>query len=192
MSVFEFDEGGSSNRWNYTDPNGDNYRTSITGDVINIDSPQSLNFHTKEPEFWDDAKTQPKLNVRLTLQSSTGNTLSWTFSPGGKRDKKSMAMAAIQAALRAAGKPGKSVKELEGLNISVATKEPPQGFKWAQGNPRPFSVRINGPAATKPKPQATQPSVPAPAGAAWEAVADAAAPAYETAPLSIYDDDIPF
>ena len=142
MSILDFEGGSSSNTWNYSDDTKDNYRLMIQGDVVEVAEVQSINFATKKPETWQDGN--PKLNVCLTIMEADGTETNWIFGPGGKGDKASNPMKACRYALQQAGLPGMSMAELGGLNITASTQAPPQGFKYGQGNPRPFGVQVNG------------------------------------------------
>lgn len=138
MSILNFNR-SSENKWNYSDPNAEGYMPSVTGTVVEITTPQSINFKTKQLETWPDGS--PKLNVALTIQGQSGREVVWTFQPS----KNSNAMQAVHSALvNALGEHVKGIQEILGLNITVSTKEPPQGFSYGQQNPRPWSVVING------------------------------------------------
>lgn len=43
---------------------------SITGTVVDLSERQSTKLGTQDPDFWDDAKTQPKMYFRLILQTT--------------------------------------------------------------------------------------------------------------------------
>ena len=142
MGILDFEGGGSGNTWNFSRPENDNYSLMLQGDVVEVSEVQSINFGTKKPEFWDDGN--PRLNICITVLTQAGEEINWIFGPGGRGEKASVPMKALRGALEAAGKPGMSVAEIGGLNITVATQAPPQGFNYGQGNPRPFAVQING------------------------------------------------
>ena len=136
MSVLDFNGGGSGNFWNYHDKNKEGFSTVITGDVVEIQTPQKRNFVTKQPETWPDGN--PKLNIRLILAGQDGSELAWEFSPGGSQNPTN-AMRAVQNALLSAGLPGNSVTEIGGLNITIGTQE----GAYSQQNPRPWSIQVN-------------------------------------------------
>ena len=140
-AMFNVDGSGASNHWNYSNKEKDDYATKITGDVVAFRAPQKINYTTKQPECWPNG--EPKLNVAMIIKTADGQEKQWVFGPGGK-GKRTNAYQAVVDAIKAYGKPGKSLMEIGGLNITVATKEPPEGFGYSITNQRPFKVRING------------------------------------------------
>ena len=133
MSMFDLKGGSSGNGWNYSDNTKQNYMETIEGTVVEVSNPQSVNFGTKQPEFWPDGN--PKRNLRMVIKGRSGQELSWTFQPKGK------ATEAILAALDPQGtKTQVSIEELLGKFIRVQT----QGGVYNAQNPRPWWVTILG------------------------------------------------
>ena len=143
MGVLGFDSGRGTtgNYWNYSDKSKEGYMTQIAGTVVEVKEVPATKFGTNEIDRWPDGNA--KLNISLVIQGQSGRELEWVFGPGGKQ-KPSTAMQACRAALQAAGKPAESVAELGGLFVQVSTVEPPQGFNYGSGNPRPWSVQVTG------------------------------------------------
>ena len=142
MSLLDVNRGGAGRGWNYNDPNKDGYSTTLTGDVVKIEVVQKLSYGTRQPEFWPDGN--PKGVIRFTLAAPDGREIAWTFGPGGAGDK---ASTAFKACVAACGDGCKSIAELGGKNVTISTVQPPQGFSYGQGNPRPWTVQVNGPAS---------------------------------------------
>lgn len=137
MGILDFNNSGSSNKWNCTNPNEPNYMPSITGTVVAVKEMPKLNFVTKKPEYWDDGNV--KLNVALTIQGQSGRELDWIFSP------KSVAADACKNALAQFKPDASGYADLGGLMVTVSTREPQQGERpWGQGNPRPWAMQILG------------------------------------------------
>lgn len=213
MSMFDL-KGTSSNNWNYSDPDKDNYSEFIQGTVVQIDNPQSINFGTGKPEFWQDGN--PKRNLRMTLLQADGTEVNWTFAPHAK----SLARQAIVTGMDAydANNDG-NMKMLLGLAVTVWTQP---GTYNAQ-RPRPWNFRIDGPGdasavrglvdlstqqapplqnavapqpASAPQPAMTQVgSTPPPANVVQQVQAAFGVQPQEVreeVPTSVYDNDIPF
>lgn len=144
MGILGFDSrsgGGNGNAWNYSDRNKDGFMLQIQGTVVEIKEVPATKYNSNVIDRWDDGN--PKLNICLVIQGQSGRELEWVFGPGGIQ-KPTPAMAACRAALQAAGMPAETVAELGGKFIQVATQEPPQGFSYGSGSPRPWSVQILG------------------------------------------------
>lgn len=217
MSMFDL-KGSASNNWNYSDNTKDNYAEFIQGTVIQIDNPQSINFGTGKPEFWQDGN--PKRNLRMTLLQQNGEEINWTFAP----HPKSLARQAIVAGMDAVNpKNNGNMEMLLGKMVTVYT----QAGSYNAQHPRPWGFRIDGDGNQQavrglidlsqtgqqtPK-QATPPSAPTPLAApapAMTQVAPASPPAavvqqvantfgvhleevpQEQVPVSVYDEEIPF
>lgn len=207
MGVLNFENrggNGNGNGWNYAHPDKENFMTTIKGTVVEVKEVPKTKFNSTEIDRWDDGKA--KLNICLTIQGQSGRELDWVFGPGGIT-KPTTAMAACRAALQAAGKPAESVAELGGLMIQVSTQQPPEGFSYGQGSPRPWSVQVLGPGNVpfrgvteyteeqvqtqqQPQPQLQQQlqQAPAPVAQPTPATQVMAQPVNTT----VYDEDIPF
>ena len=219
MSMFDL-KGGNTNNWNYSDPEKDGYTEYIQGTVVQIDNPQSVNFGTGKPEFWQDGN--PKRNLRMTLLQVDGTEVNWTFAPHSK----SLARQAIVAGMDAADPHNNgNMKMLLGKMVTVWT----QAGNYNAQHPRPWNFRIDGEGdaskvrglidlSTQAAP--AQQAAPAPAAPPAPAMAQVGpsappahvvaqvqqafgvapvevpaappAPAGEEVPVTVYDQDIPF
>jgi hypothetical protein len=50
-----------------------NVGDTASGRIIDFADVQERDFNTKEPKFWDEAKTRPILQVRITLETIPGD-----------------------------------------------------------------------------------------------------------------------
>lgn len=172
MAVFTFNNMGStgstSNTWNYSDREKDDFALQIDGTVVEMKQVQETQFKTNAPLFWkNDAGRatkvtentgSPCLNFCIVIDTVQFGEKEWVFNPKTKKDNTidpktgrpknpdglSRASMAIQNALVQAGMDASNLDQLGGMNISVSTKEPPEGFDYGPTSPRPFGVRING------------------------------------------------
>ena len=144
MDVFAIGGGSGRTYWNCTKPDKDGFSNTITGDVVEIAAVPRYVFGTQTIDRWDDGN--PKVNMRITLLCPDGEErcFSFKFSSSSQEDKWCRMQQALFAALRAAGLPGANMAELQGLNITLATQQPPAGFQFGAQNPRPFSCQVNG------------------------------------------------
>jgi hypothetical protein len=136
--------GGSSEKsWNYSDPTKPGFMLQITGTLVEINEVQSLNYSTRQPEYWPDGK--PKLNIEMVVQGQSGRELSWFYGP------KSSGAEAVEKAIKAILPNAKLLAELGGMMVRVTTAPEPlnpntgQPIKYGQGNPRPWNFEILGP-----------------------------------------------
>ena len=142
MSFFSFDRGNANadgNFWNYGNPEKDNYSPVLMGRLVELADPPATKFMSQEIDRWDDGN--PKRNIRMVILDGAGNEFLWDFMPGSKA-KPSNAMAACAAALQASGIQATGLEDMLGMVISIQTQEPPQGFKYGAGTPRPWQVQI--------------------------------------------------
>ena len=188
MSVLYFENrGGSSNKWNYSDSSKEGFMTQIQGTVVEVKEVAATKFNSNEIDRWPDGHA--KINVCLVIQGQSGKELEWVFSPGSVV-KPTPAMQACRTALQAAGYPAVSVAELGGMTVNISTVQPPEGFSYGVGNPRPWTVQIVG-AGTVPFRGVTEyEEVPAPPAPAAAPVMQA--PPVEQVPVEVYGEDIPF
>ena len=146
MGFFDFDRGSNNNNgnfWNYGNPEKDNYSPVLMGRLVELSDPMATKFRSNEIDRWDDGN--PKRNIRMAIVDAAGNEFLWDFNPGGKAHP-SNAMAACAAALAAANiQDAKGLEDMLGMVISIQTQEPPQGFKYGSGAPRPWQVAIVDP-----------------------------------------------
>lgn len=172
MAVFTFNNmgstGGTSNTWNYSDREKDDFALQIDGTVVEMKQVQETQFKTNAPLFWknDGGRAtkvtedtgSPCLNFCIVIDTVQFGEKEWVFNPKTKKDNTidqktgrpknpdglSRASMAIQSALIQAGMDASNLDQLGGMSISVSTKEPPEGFDYGPTSPRPFGVRING------------------------------------------------
>ena len=128
MGIFDTSS-SSSNAWNYTDNTKDDFSSSIIGEVIAIEEVQAINFQTKQPEFWQSGN--PKLVMRWTLLTSTGEEKTWTFN------WKATSRVAASAIEQAFG-PNPEPNAILGKVIQIET----QDGNFGANNPRPFRIQI--------------------------------------------------
>lgn len=218
MSVFDIS--GSSNKrkwWNHTNPQNEEFSTTITGDVVEITAVPRYIWNSQSIDRWPDGN--PKIDMIITLLCTDGQERCFRvkFNTSKNEDYWPNIQRALFAAMRSAGLPGGSLSELGGLNITVATKQPPEGFGYGPKNPRPYHCQVNGKAGaafrgcidksqevdgTAGKPQLDPPvmTVENPGQAklaetltrAAEAMGFQAPVLQEVDPASVYDQDIPF
>lgn len=84
-----------------------NVGESIAGYVRNLEEVQSTKMGTNEPDFWDPAKTQPKLVMRLTLQTDqrtepTDDGQRSVILGGSRKSETQSKLAAVLDAVRGA------------------------------------------------------------------------------------------
>lgn len=135
-SVLSLDPSTNGRKWNYSDPTKTDFATEIQGTVVEVNEVQSVNFGTKQPEFWPDGN--PKLNIELVIQTYDGNELAWVFSP------RSVGMDAVKEAMQMSMPEARSVADVGGKMVYIATQQPPAGFSYGSGNPRPWTFVIQG------------------------------------------------
>lgn len=143
MSVLSI--GGAKRKyWNCTKPDQPDFSLMITGDVVEIAAIPHFIFGTQTIDRFQDGN--PKADVRLTLMCDDGEERSFTFRFSSSADSSKWCnmQRALLSAVANAGLSGKDLDELLGLNISVSTQQPPQGFNYGSGNPRPFAAQVNG------------------------------------------------
>lgn len=241
MAVFTFSNmgstGGTSNTWNYSDKEKEDFSLQIDGTVVEMKQVQETQYKTNAPLFWknDGGRAtkviedtgSPCLNFCIVIDTIQFGEKEWVFNPKTKKDNTldhqtgrpknpeglSRASLAIQQALVSAGMDPSNLDQLGGLNISVSTKEPPEGFDYGPTSPRPFGVRINGkgdkpfrgcfPFGQTSKPAHVQAPAMQPSPTQLQrSMEDAVQPIpqrnaysnqYEQPPMSVYaNDDIPF
>lgn len=142
MSFFSFNRSNTNtdgNFWNYGNPEKDNYSPVLIGRLVELADPPATKFRSNEIDRWDDGNC--KRNIRMTIVDGAGNEFLWDFGPGSKRNP-SRALQACAAALAEANIQGNGLEDLLGMVISIQTQEPPQGFSYGAGSPRPWEVHI--------------------------------------------------
>lgn len=142
MSFFSFNRSNTNadgNFWNYNHPEKDNYSPVLMGRLVELADPPATKFQSSEIDRWDDGNC--KRNIRMTIQDGAGNEFLWDFGPGSKKNP-SRALTACAAALQAAGIQANGLEDMLGMVISISTQEPPQGFQYGAGSPRPWTVQI--------------------------------------------------
>lgn len=163
MSVFTFDNFGSQingngeagNYWNYSSPDKPNYTIRLDGDVVELKQVQATSYGDNLPQFWGpNGKTtedtgKPVLNFAVVISTAQLGEVEWQFSPKTRKTPQNPqgltpAAQAIYNGLMAAGIANPCLDDLLGKSVTVWTNEPPQGFSYGQGNPRPFGLQVNG------------------------------------------------
>lgn len=172
MATFTFSNmgstGGTSNTWNYSDREKDDFALQIDGTVVEMKQVQETKYQTNEPLFWGNENGrvckvtkdtgQPCLNFCIVIDTVQFGEKEWIFNPKTKKDATidprtgqpknpdglSRASMAIQHALIQAGMDAGNLDNLGGMSISVSTQDPPENFSYGPTSPRPFGVRING------------------------------------------------
>lgn len=194
MSIFNGKAETSRKYWSFN-PNNEDCRDSITGDVVEMGTLGAFKFGTNEPDYWDngDRGKRRKLNGYLTVLCDDGEERTWTFAPGSKAHP-SQALLAIRNAV-----PDGDGEKLLGKNVTISTIQPPKGFNYGAGNPRPFKVVVHGPAKAEVRGYFEYSEEQQGQGKT-EKVADADEVsqfaeryrASQRADVSVYDEDIPF
>lgn len=143
MSFFSFDRNsGAGNVWNYSDPQKDGFSLVLQGVVVELSDPLKTKFKSQEVDRWQDGN--PMRNICLTILTQGGEEKNWIFGPGSSKNP-SRALEACRAALVQAGVQGQGLEDMGGMSITVQTAQPPEGFSYGQGSPRPWQVRIDNP-----------------------------------------------
>lgn len=220
MGMFDIGGGGSRTYWNYTNPKSEKepFATTLTGDVVEITAVPSYKYNSNEIDRWPSGDM--RIDMLITVMRADGQERCFRvkkFNTSSRRDYWSNIQCALFDALEKAGLPGGSLKELGGLNITIATKQPPEGFGYGVNNPRPFTCQVNGRGTapfrgcidetqavdgTAGKPQLETPTIdvanPGQAKLADTMAKAAQAMGYpapkvvEVDPAAVYDEDIPF
>ena len=142
MSFFSFNRNNTSaagNFWNYNKPEKDNYSPMLIGRLVELSDPPATKFKSTEIDRWDDGNC--KRNIRMTIVDGAGNEFLWDFGPGSKRNP-SRALQACAAAMAEANLQGNGLEDMLGMVLCIQTQEPPQGFSYGAGSPRPWEVHI--------------------------------------------------
>ena len=145
MSFFSFDRGNANtngNYWNYGNPEREGYSPMLMGRLVELADPPATKFMSNEIDRWDDGNC--KRDIAMTIVDGAGNEFIWKFGPGSKKNP-SRAMLACANALAEQGLQATGLEDMLGMVISVQTQEPPQGFKYGSGVPRPWDVHIVDP-----------------------------------------------
>lgn len=143
MGVFDMNPQGSSNYWNYSAADKDNYMTSITGTVVEIIRKQGTDYATKQPKVWKDGS--PRAVFQVVVKGQSGRELSWVFEMFTKNRETNQRVftkpaQAIADALDPDGKGNPSLEDLLGMMVTISTQE----GVYNQTHPRPFHVQILG------------------------------------------------
>lgn len=133
---------GNNFGWNYSNPEKDGYSTSLTGTVAAIQEVQkrgyTMNGQPGSPQFWPDGN--PIMNIRMLLVQQDGTFKSFVFQPAGKEQKAGNKPSIHMDLFALTG--NTDMTNLIGKTITIWTEEPPAGFKYGQGNPRPWHCRL--------------------------------------------------
>lgn len=77
--------GSDYDKWNYHDPQKEEYLPTIIGTIVEFAEIQARNFSTGQPEYWPPNQqgiSNPKLSLRVMIQGKTGKRLPWVIAPG--------------------------------------------------------------------------------------------------------------
>lgn len=133
---------GNDYGWNYSKPDKEGYSTSLTGTVVAIQEVQKRDFtmdgRPGAPKFWPEGN--PMMNIRLGLATPDGSLKAFTFQPAGKEAKAGKKKSIHMDLFALTG--NTDMTNLLGKTITIWTEEPPAGFKYGQGNPRPWYCRL--------------------------------------------------
>lgn len=133
---------GNNFGWNYSNPDKDGYSTALTGTVVAIQEVQkrgfTMNGQPGAPQFWPDGN--PMMNIRMLLVTADGSFKSFVFQPAGKEQKAGNKPSIHMDLFALTG--NTDMTNLIGKTITIWTEEAPAGFKYGQGNPRPWHCRL--------------------------------------------------
>ncbi|WP_298049660.1 hypothetical protein [uncultured Bifidobacterium sp.] len=134
-------DGGSRNEhnWNYSRPDQPGFSTELVGTVVAIQETQAMNFGQNgptTPKFWPNGN--PVWNIRVTLAGPSGGYRTFTFAEAGKAQREGKKPSVHIDLFKLAG--GKDMMDLIGKTIKISTQQPPQGFAYGRGCPRPWHV----------------------------------------------------
>ena len=127
MGMFDIGSGGSRTYWNYTNPKSEKepFATTLTGDVVEITAVPRYKYNSNEIDRWPSGDM--RIDMLITVMRADGQERCFRvkkFNTSSRRDYWSNIQCALFDALEKAGLPGGSRKELGGLNITIATKQP--------------------------------------------------------------------
>ena len=134
-----------NHNWNYSNPDGEGYSTSLTGTVVAVQEVQAMNFGANgkpsTPKFWDDGN--PVMNIRLVLAGPSGGIRTWTITPASKAAKegKKKSVHIDLFNLTSSNPAERDMMKLIGKTIEISTVAPPAGYGYGKGNPRPWEVK---------------------------------------------------
>ena len=137
--------GGDRTWWQHTNPEKDDFSTVITGDVVEIRATPHYIWGTQEIDRWPSG--DPKIDMQFCLACPDGEERWFSIKKYNKSSRTnywSTLQLKMFEALKNAGLPGASVTEFGGLNITVSTIQPPDGFGYGPGNPRRYNCVVNG------------------------------------------------
>lgn len=135
--------GAVNYNWNYSNPEKEGYSTVLTGTVVSLQEVQKRDYipgsnQPGSPKFWPEGN--PMMNIRMGLAMPDGSLKAFTFQPAGKDAREGKKPSVHMDLFELAG--GQDMLDLIGKTITISTQEPPAGFKYGQGNPRPWTVTI--------------------------------------------------
>ena len=131
----------NEHNWNYSRPNDPGFSTELIGTVVAIQETQAMNFGTHgptTPKFWSNG--DPVWNIRITLAGPSGGYRTFTFAEAGKAQREGKKPSVHIDLFKLAG--GEDMMNLIGKTIKISTVQPPQGFSYGSGNPRPWTVEL--------------------------------------------------
>lgn len=132
---------GNEHNWNYSRPGEPGFSTDLTGTVAAIQEMQAMNFGPKgptTPKFWDNG--EPVWNIRMVIVGPNGGFRTWTFQPASKAAKEGKKKSVHLDLFALTG--NTDMMNLVGKTLHIHTEQPPQGFSYGIGNPRPWEVEL--------------------------------------------------
>lgn len=129
----------NEHNWNYSRPDQPGFSTELVGTVVAIQEVQAMNFGAHgptTPKFWQNG--DPVWNIRITLCGPSGGYRTFTFAEAGKAQREGKKPSVHIDLFKLAG--GNDMMDLIGKTIKISTVQPPQGFSYGVGNPRPWTV----------------------------------------------------
>ena len=133
--------GSGEHNWNYSQPNKPGFSTDLIGTVAAIQEVQAMNFGPDgptTPKFWKDGN--PVWNIRMVIVGPNGGYRTWTFQPASKAAREGKKKSVHLDLFALTG--NTDMMNLIGKTIHIRTKQPPEGFSYGIGNPRPWEVEL--------------------------------------------------
>lgn len=131
------------NWWNYSNPNKAGFSTELVGTVVAIQEYQQTEYDPnpnapRRYSFWKDGN--PKMGIRMLFAVESGAFMAWAFSPASRAAKEGKRKSVHLDLFALTG--NTDMKNLIGQTLRIQTQQPPQGFGYGAGNPRPWTVEI--------------------------------------------------
>lgn len=131
------------NWWNYSNPSKAGFSTELVGTVVAIQEYQQTEYDPnpnapRRYSFWKDGN--PKMGIRMLFAVESGAFMAWAFSPASRAAKEGKRKSVHLDLFALTG--NTDMKNLIGQTLRITTQQPPQGFGYGAGNPRPWTVEI--------------------------------------------------